>query len=74
MTCISRSLVLAMAMTSFLAWGCGDPKPPPKVEETVFGNTVSAKERARVNTESAIDDGQKNLQDAIKKSEASGAQ
>lgn len=46
-----------------------EPPPPPKVEDTVFGDMVGTKERARVQTDQAVQEHKKQMEEAMKKSE-----
>jgi len=55
---------------SFAACGKTDPKPPPKVEDTVFRDMAAAKEKARVDAEKAMAVNSQKLEEAMKKNEA----
>jgi hypothetical protein len=78
---ISVSIALIGVLTTCGLSACGktEPKtnaaqPPPKVEETVFGGLVGTKEKARVDTEKAMEKNQKNLEEAMKKNDPGAAQ
>lgn len=64
------SLALLAALT---ACGQSEPKPPPKVEDTVFADMVATKERARVETEKAMEANKQKLEEAMKKQEQTTA-
>ena len=51
--------------------GCGksEPPPPPPVKDTVFGDMVGAKEKAKVETEKAMEANKQKLEEAMKKQE-----
>jgi len=63
-------LLVAFAMT---ACGSSDEEaqrpPPPKVEDTVFGDLVATKDRAKQGAEQAMDQRQKELEEAMKRQE-----
>jgi hypothetical protein len=67
----SMIAIVAVAFGGLL--GCSK-KPPPKVEDTVFGDTVAAKERARTETEKAMEQNKQKLEEAMKKNEAAAGQ
>jgi hypothetical protein len=64
-----RILATGLCMLALLA-ACAKPKPPPKVEDTVFGDVVSNKERAKQATEKAMQQNQDKLDQAMKQAEA----
>jgi hypothetical protein len=49
--------------------GCGkpEPTPPPKAKDTVFGSMIDQKERARLETEKAMEANKQKLEEAMKK-------
>jgi hypothetical protein len=49
---------------------CGKPEPAPKAQDTVFGELVSTKDRAKQDTEKALQQSQQKLDEAMKKVEA----
>ena len=69
------SIVLVTILLSGLgACGKSEPKPPPKVEDTVFGGLVATKERAKTDTEKAMQVNQQKLEEAMKKQDEAAAQ
>ncbi len=73
-TLSSSVLIAALAAAGLAGCGKSEPKPPPKVEETVFGDLVATKERARVETEKAMEANKQKLEEAAKKIEESPKQ
>jgi hypothetical protein len=73
---ISMSSVLGALLIAGTLAGCGksDPKPPPKVKDTVFGDLVATKEKARVDAEKAMAANTQKLEAAMKKSEEESKQ
>jgi hypothetical protein len=59
----------------FLLSGCGNANdeskrpPPPPVKDTVFGDMVDAKERAKRDTEQAMELHKQQMEQAVKKNE-----
>ena len=67
---ISAALV-AFAMTACVSSEDEAQRPPPpKVEDTVFGDMVATKDRAKQGAEQAMEQRQKELDEAMKKQEA----
>jgi len=69
---MSHSKVLATivaTLTCLLLGACGKSEPPPKAEDTVFGDLVKAKDRAAKETEKAMEQNKQKLEEAMKKSE-----
>ncbi len=75
--------MLSMTLIVVLTFGglsaCGKSEPPPekkslKVEDTVFGGLVATKERAKVETEKAMELNKQKLDEAMKKSEDGSTQ
>jgi len=66
-----RSLVVTTVAMLIALAGCGKAaqKPPPKVEDTVFGDTVAAKEKVAKDVEKAMEQHKQDLEEAVKKSE-----
>jgi hypothetical protein len=74
---IQQSIATLVTMTLVGLVGCGkaeEKKPPPKVEDTVFGDLVATKERAKVETEKAMEANKQKLEEAMKKSEEPATQ
>ena len=61
--------LLIFVVSAMVACSQSEPPPPPKVEDTVFGDMVGAKERARVETEQAMEKHKEQMENALKKSE-----
>ena len=66
---ISTVLGALLIAGGFTACGKTDPKPPPKVEDTVFGDMVATKEKARIDAEKAMAVNKQKLEEAMKKNE-----
>jgi len=65
-----NSLLKLLVLPPFAALAaCGKSEPPPKVEDTVFGDMVATKERARVESEKAMEANKQKLEEAMKKAE-----
>jgi hypothetical protein len=73
MSCLHRAIVpmlLALAMTA-----CDSSEqdaarpPPPPVEDTVFGDLVATKDRAKQGAEQAMEQRKQELEEAMKKVE-----
>jgi hypothetical protein len=79
LSCSKSSVFGAFLIAGSMAVGlsaCGksEPTPPPKVEDTVFGDLVATKERARVDAEKAMAANKQKLEEAMKKAEAESKQ
>ena len=62
------------ALAILVASGCGGSdapreKAPPSAKDTVFSDLVATEDRAKKNTEQALEQGKQNIDDAIKKGE-----
>ena len=74
MSQINRTI--SVALVAFAMTACGSSEddaqrpPPPKVEDTVFGDMVATKDRAKQGAEQAMEQRQKELDEAMKKQEA----
>jgi len=71
MSRLQHSLVVAILLATIDLAGCGksEPKPPPKVEDTVFRDLVAAQDKIKKDTEKAMAERKEKLDDALKKSE-----
>ena len=70
------AIASALTLVAIGIAGCGksEPKPPPKVKDTVFGDLVDTKERARIDAEKAVETHKRQLEEAVKKQEEGAAQ
>lgn len=75
----SRSTLIAVIACISLSagiGGCGssEPPPPPPVKDTVFGGLVATKEKAKVETEKAMEANKQKMEEAMKKQDQETAQ
>jgi hypothetical protein len=68
------STAVLIALTALLLGACGKSEPPPKAEDTVFGDLVKQKERAAKETEKAMEQNKQKLEEAMKKNEEGATQ
>lgn len=67
---IASSMVMMGTLTAMLG-ACGKPapEPSPDAEDTTYGNTLTAPERARLETDRAMEAGRRQLEGALKAQE-----
>ena len=65
----SLAMIVVLLLSGLTGCARSEPKPPPKIEDTVFAETVKAKERAVTETQKAMDANQQKLDEAMKKNE-----
>lgn len=75
----SRSTLIAAVVCVSLSvglGGCGssEPPPPPPVKDTVFGGMIATKEKAKVETEKALEANKQKLEEAMKKQDQEASQ
>jgi predicted small lipoprotein YifL len=75
MKAMLQSIAVIVTLTSVNLAGCGksEPKPPPKAEDTVFGDYIKAKDRAVTETQKAMEQNQQKLEEAMKKNDEAAA-
>lgn len=73
MSYLHRAIAAALFALTMTSCGSGgdDAKrpPPPPVEDTVFGDMVATKDRAKQGAEQAMDQRKQELEEAMKKQE-----
>jgi hypothetical protein len=69
---MNRMHLAAMALSTVgLLHACGKPPPPsPKVQDTVFGEMVETKDKVRQQTEQAMEQRQRQLEESMKKNDS----
>jgi hypothetical protein len=69
----SSSALIVVSLLMTLISGCGgkpeEPKPPPPVKDTIFGDLVDTKDRAKKETEQAMELHKQQMEQAMKKNE-----
>lgn len=67
---ISLSIVMMGTLTATLgACGKSTPEPSSDAEDTAYGSLVTAPERARIETDQAMETSRQRLEDALKAQE-----